>query len=79
MVQSLNPKAQVVGREKLTAMIGKQYALVKLKIKAILKGIPFSCTTDAWTLLRWDTTNSTTTLIERHEDPCKIPFGDPRE
>jgi len=49
MVQSLNPKAQVVGREKLKAMIAKQYALVKLKFKSILKGIPFSCTTDAWT------------------------------
>ena len=49
MVQSLNPKAQVVGREKLKAMIAKQYTLVKLKFKSILKGIPFSCTTDAWT------------------------------
>ena len=35
MVQSLNPKAQVVGREKLKAMIAKQYALVKLKFKSI--------------------------------------------
>ncbi len=35
LVQSLNPKAQVVGCEKLKAMIAKQYALVKLKFKSI--------------------------------------------
>jgi hypothetical protein len=48
MVQSLNCKVKVVGHDNVKSLLDTEYSTVKLKLKSILKGVPYCCTADAW-------------------------------
>lgn len=49
MCRALNNKAPTVGKFKLLSMISTETALVRVQLKSILKQIPVTITTDAWT------------------------------
>lgn len=49
MCQSLNAKAPVIGKSKVQNLLSAETALMRIKLKEILKGRPVSITTDAWT------------------------------
>jgi len=44
----MNGKAPVLGREKVQKLLSEECATMKVKMKHILSGQYFSCTTDAW-------------------------------
>jgi hypothetical protein len=49
MCQSLNMKAPFIGRERLRILLAKETTEIRMELKKALRGVYFSCTTDAWT------------------------------
>ena len=49
MCHSLNAKAPIIGKSKVQSLLSAEAALMRVKLKGILKGRQVSITTDAWT------------------------------